>query len=65
MFEVVLMSKVATSFKIMLIIFFFSLTTKGSILLLARLIDFASKVTLEACVNNVFAFAINEFSTKI
>jgi len=49
----------------MLIVYFFSLMIEGPILLLARLIDFASKVTLEACVDNVFAFAINEFNTKI
>jgi len=65
MLEVVSMPKVATSSRIMLIVYFFSLMTKKSILLLVKLIDFASKVALEVCVNNVFAFAMNESSTKI
>jgi hypothetical protein len=65
MFKIVSMLEVATSSRIMLIVYFFSLTTKESILLLVRLINLASKVTLEACVNNVFAFAINESSTKV
>jgi len=65
MLEIVSMPKVATSSKIMLIVYFFLLMTKKSILLLVKLIDFASKVALEVCVDNVFAFAMNESSTKI
>jgi len=59
------MLEVTTSFKIILIVYFFSLTTKKLVLFLAKLIDLASRVALEVCVNNAFAFAINEFSTKI
>ncbi len=65
MLEVMSISKVATSFEIMLIVYFFSLMAKEPILLLVRLIDLASKVALEACVDNAFAFAINKSSTKI
>jgi len=65
MLEVVSMLEVATSSRIMLIVYFFSLTIEGSILLLARLIGLASKVALGVCVDNVFALAMNEFSTKI
>jgi len=65
MFEVVSISRVITSFEIMLIVYFFSLMTKKLVLLFAKLINFALRVALEACVDNVFAFAINKFSTKI
>jgi len=65
MFEVVSMSKVATSSRIMLIVYFFLLTTKELVLLLARLIDLASRVALEVYIDNVFAFAINKSNTKI
>jgi len=65
MLEVVSMPKVATNFEIMLIVYFFSLTTKELILLLVKLIDFASRVALEACVDNASTFAINKSSTKI
>ncbi len=65
MLKVVSMFEVTMSSKIMLIVYFFSLKTKKSILLLARLIGLASKVILEVYVDNVFAFAINKFSTKI
>ncbi len=65
MLEVVSILRVTTSSRIMLIVYFFSLTTKESILLLAKLIDLASKVALEACVDNVSTFVINKFSTKI
>jgi len=60
-----LILKVATSFEIMLIVYFFLLIIEELILLLAKLIDFASKVTLEVCVDNIFALAINKSSTKI
>jgi len=65
MLEVVSMSRVTTSFRIMLIVYFFSLTIEEPILLLARLIGLASRVALKACVDNVFAFAMNKSSTKI
>jgi len=65
MFKVVSMSRVATSSRIMLIVYFFLLMIEELVLLLVKLIDFASKVALEVCVDNVFAFAINKFSTKI
>jgi len=65
MLEVVLISRVTTSFEIMLIVYFFLLTTKELILLLARLTSLALKVTLKVCVDNIFALAINKSSTKI
>jgi len=65
MLEVVSMPKMATNSKIMLIVYFFSLTTKESILLLAKLIGLASKVALEVYIDNVIAFAMNKSSTKI
>ncbi len=65
MLEIMSILRVATSSKIMLIVYFFSLTTKESILLLARLTSLASKVALKVYVNNVFTFAINKSSTKI
>jgi len=65
MLKVVSMFEVTTSSKIMLIVYFFLLIAKKSILLIAKLIDFASKVTLKVYINNVFTFAINKSSTKI
>jgi len=65
MLEVVSMSRVATSFEIMLIVYFFSLMTKELVLFFAKLIGLVSRVALEACVDNVFAFAMNRSSTKI
>jgi len=65
MLEIMSMPRVATSFEIMLIVYFFSLMTKELVLLFAKFIDLALRVALEACVNNAFAFAINKSSTKI
>jgi len=65
MLKVVSIFEVITNSKIMLIVYFFLLITKELILLLVRFTNFASKVALEVCVNNIFAFAINKFSTKI
>jgi hypothetical protein len=64
-FKVVSIFKVTTSPKIILIVYFFLLTTKELVLLLARLIDFVSKVTLKVYINNISTLAINKFSTKI